>query len=129
MITANQLVLHGIGDYIIQSDWMATTKTSRHWPAVIHSVTYGIPFLLLRPSWLAMTVIVVSHFVIDRWRLARYVIWVSNFLAPRGVNSPWGACTATGFPDDRPPWLAVWLLFIVDNLMHVIINGAALTYL
>ncbi len=33
------------------------------------------------------------------------------------------------YPPDRPPWLAVWLLIIADNVMHVLINGLALRYL
>lgn len=132
MITAPQLVAHAVGDYVIQSDWMAVRKTSQWWPATIHAVTYAIPFVFLRPSLLALAVIVVTHLFIDRWRLARYVIWVSNFLAPRGTNSPWADCKITGFDDTRhhnTPWLTTWLLFIVDNILHVLINGAALTYL
>ena len=156
--TADQLIAHAIGDYVIQSDWMATEKVKRSLAAAIHVVTYAIPFLFLRPTAAALAVIVATHFVIDRWRLARYVIWASNFLAPvrwrdahptpdggglaidgiplargagvfRSDNPPWSRCRATGFDQDRPVWLATWLLIIVDNLMHVTINAAALNFL
>lgn len=139
MITADQLVCHAIGDYILQSDWMATEKTKRSVAALVHVVTYGLPFLFLRPSVAAMAVIVGTHFVIDRWRLARYVVWAKNFIGPWKVdeasgfhlptNPSWNECTATGYPPDRPAWLAVWLLIIADNLCHVVINGLALKYL
>lgn len=76
----------------------------------------------------ALAVMGGTHFVIDRWRLARYVVWISNFAAPPGTNPPWPECTATGFPPDRPPFLTVWILIIVDNLMHIGINAAALTW-
>jgi hypothetical protein len=66
MITAGQLVAHAVGDYIIQSDWMASEKTERAWPAVVHAVTYTLPFLAFRPSPAALTMISGSHFVIDR---------------------------------------------------------------
>ena len=121
MFTATQLVAHLVGDYLLQSDWMASEKTKRSLPALCHVATYGIPFLLLSPSLLAMLVILSTHFCIDRFRLARYVGWIKN--------GPWHPLTATGYGEDRPVWLAVWLLIITDNIMHVLINGLALHYL
>lgn len=41
----------------------------------------------------------------------------------------WADCSATGYHKDVPPWLAVWLLIIVDNAMHIGINALALRYL
>jgi hypothetical protein len=38
---------HMVGDYLIQNHWMAVEKTKRWWPAVVHGVTYGLPFLLI----------------------------------------------------------------------------------
>jgi hypothetical protein len=127
MITADQLVCHAIGDYILQSDWMATEKTKRSIAALIHVLTYMLPFFILRPSLAALFVIVSTHFVIDRWRLARFVVWVKN--VPYPGSKPWADCAATGYPSDRPAWLSVWLLIIADNIMHVLINGFALMYL
>lgn len=126
MITADQLVAHAIGDYILQSDWMATEKTKQNLAAAVHALTYSIPFLFLSPSLLALSVIIGTHFLIDRYRLARYVVWAKNWLGP---NKPWSECVATGYPSDRPAWLTVWLLIIADNVLHVMINGLALSYL
>jgi Protein of unknown function (DUF3307) len=127
MITADQLVCHAIGDYVLQSDWMATTKTKRSTAALAHALTYALPFLLLSASWPALLVIVTTHFAIDRWRLARYVVWAKNWLGPG--NRPWAECTATGYPPDRPQWMTVWLLIVADNTLHVLCNGLALRYL
>jgi len=139
VITADQLLCHAVGDYVLQSDWMANTKTKRSVAALAHVATYALPFLFLRPSLAALAVIIGTHFVIDRWRLARFVCWVKNVaLCPpsaeneRGVAGPmfaWRNCSATGYPSERPPWMAVWLLIIADNVMHVAINGAALRWL
>lgn len=126
MITADQLVVHAIGDYLLQSDWMATNKTKEHVPALAHAVVYSLPFLAFGPSLVAWTVIFGTHFLIDRYRLARYIVWAKNWLGP---NRPWAECSGTGYPADRPAWLAVWLLIIADNVLHVLINGAALRYL
>lgn len=128
MITADQLLAHAIGDYIIQSDWMATEKTKRSLAAGIHAISYAVPFLFLTQSILALVAIVSTHFVIDRWRLARYVIWAKNRIMTRKMRS-WRECSATGFDPDRPAWLAVWLLIITDNIIHVVINGAAIRWL
>lgn len=126
MITADQLVAHAVGDYILQSDWMANEKTKRSLAAAIHALVYTLPFLFLTQSPAALAVISTTHFVIDRWRLARFVVWAKNWLGP---NHPWSECSGTGYHRDRPPWLAVWLLIIADNVMHVLINGAAIRWL
>ena len=126
MITADQIVAHAIGDYLLQSDWMAQEKTKRTVAALAHVATYALPFVFLGASLPALAVIVGTHFVIDRWRLARYVVWVKNWLGP---NRPWSECAATGYPPDRPAWLTVWLLIIADNILHVLCNGLALAYL
>ena len=73
---------HLVGDYLLQSHWMATEKTKRWWPAAAHALTYGLPFLLITQSPLALAVIVGTHAVIDRYRLARHVVWAKNQLAP-----------------------------------------------
>ncbi len=83
--------------------------------------------MFLRPSLVALAVIVGTHFVIDRWRLARFVCWGKNKLL--GGTPPWATCSDTGYPPERPAWLSVWLLIIADNLMHVVLNGVALRYL
>jgi hypothetical protein len=151
-ITAAQLVCHGFGDYVLQSDWMAQQKTKGHLPAAAHALTYCLPFLLLRPSLYALAFIVATHFAIDRWRLARYVVWAKNWLCPFWVRAKvilaakntkadgaglyyprmyvyeWRECTATGYPPEAPAWLAVWLLIIADNCLHILANGFALYY-
>lgn len=123
------LLAHAVGDYVIQSDWMAQEKTRRWWPAILHGLTYTLPYALLTQSLTALAVIASTHMMIDRFRLARYVCWAKNWLAPRGWQRPWSECTATGYPSDRPLWLTTWLLIIVDNTIHVTINTAAILWL
>lgn len=139
LITADQLLCHAIGDYVLQSDWMATEKTKRTFAAVCHAFTYVLPFLFLHPSFTALYIMVTTHLIIDRWRLARFVVWFKNvaFCPPSaehkrgiaGAELAWLNCRTTGSPLERPPFLSVWLLIIADNIMHVLINGLALKYL
>ncbi len=125
-VIASVVLAHMVGDYLIQSDWMAQEKTKRWWPAIAHAVSYGLPFLLITQSVLALAVIVGTHAVIDRYRLARHVVWFKNQLAPRPFRPPH---TPTGHGPDRPDWLSVWLLIIADNILHVLINIAAVIWL
>lgn len=167
-ITADMLLCHAVGDYLIQSDWMATEKLKKNSAAFAHALTYTMCFLFLTTSWKVLLFIGATHFVIDRWRLARYVVWVKNLLAPKWIEVttehmvgprqikitpkdgfaaiimpermkvstkdlvrayPWSECSGTGYHNSKPPFLAVWLLIIADNTLHVICNGIALKWL
>lgn len=110
---------------------MAQNKTKESIPALAHALMYSAPFALLTKSApkpaLAMFVILGTHFLIDRFRLARYLVFAKNFI---GWPWPkWEDCKATGYPSDRPAWLAVWLMIAADNTLHLAINYAALRWL
>lgn len=120
-----QLILHLVGDYVTQSHWMATNKTKAWVPALIHATIYSLPFLLIGSFW-AVLIIWLTHLLIDRFRLARFVVFAKNLIGNSGAK--WSDCAATGFPSDVPAWLAVWLLIIVDNTMHLAINYSALRW-
>ena len=124
-----QLLAHLVGDYLLQSDWMAQQKTTRDLAALCHALTYTLPFLVLGASASSIAAICLTHLVIDRFRLARFVCFAKNFLAPPSQWPTWDRCMVTGYDFDRPPWLAVWLLIIADNTMHLLCNYAALRWL
>jgi hypothetical protein len=201
-----QLLAHLVGDYLLQSDWMANNKTKRSWPALVHALLYSlcfVPMLWTTPStrmvenpkhtpiecgmkilsgepcityvaangdeyldgkliragyipvtvpsqfrWLPWLVIFSTHFLIDRFRLARYVVWAKNWIAPisnvdyMGTHDlfgqpwyRWEDCQPTGYftkqdnPNATPMWMATWLLIIADNTCHLAINYAALKWL
>lgn len=118
------VLAHFIGDYLLQSHWMATNKTKDSKAAAAHALVYSLPFIAVeKPTPTAYAVIVGSHFLIDRFRLARYVVWAKDWIAPRGQSHE---MTATGMQPDVPPFLSTWLMILTDNLIHVMINGAML---
>lgn len=133
-----QLLLHLFGDYVTQTDWMAREKVKRWFPAACHALVYTLPFLLLRCSWLALAVIGGTHYLIDRYRLAVYVIYFKNWLTDRRVR--WVHSFRTGYttdapdaprsayPPNLPPFMAVWLLIIADNTIHLIVNYSAIRW-
>jgi len=120
-----QLLLHLIGDYITQSDWMALNKTKNSFACLCHVTLYSIPFYFIA-SWKALIIIYVTHFFIDRFRLARYVVFIKNFI---GDKPKWSDCQVTGYPSDRPLWMTVWLMIVADNILHLSINYLSLRYL
>lgn len=126
-ITADQLLAHAVGDYLLQSDWMAKEKTKRSFAAFVHCVFYLLPFLLITQNATTLAVIGGTHFVIDRWQLARYVAWLKN--RPWPGSLPWSDCRETGYSPDTPTWLAGWLVIIIDNIIHITINGLAIAYI
>jgi hypothetical protein len=119
----SELLAHAFGDYVVQSDWMAAEKTQRHLPALAHAASYAACFFPLTRSPKALLVIGGTHYVIDHWRLAKYVNWTKNQVAPKEARPP---MTATGYSPEKPDWMAVWLLIITDNTMHLSINRWAL---
>lgn len=136
----DQGVAHLLGDYVIQSDWMAAEKVTASLPAAAHAVSYAAAFVPLTRSWRALAVIGGTHFAIDRWRLARHVVWAKNQAAPARYRYPRSHARATGYhPPDCPPgadptscspgkpdWMAVWLMIVADNTLHLLLNRWAL---
>jgi hypothetical protein len=125
-----QLLCHLIGDYIFQTDRMAKLKTTSAAWALLHAFTYTIPFVLLTRSPFALATIGLTHFVIDHWRLARYVTRFKNLITASAKQRAEGMFdTPSGYLIGDPPYLTTWLLIITDNTMHLCINFAALRWL
>lgn len=117
-----QLLLHLLGDFITQNNWMAENKskmTSKGWLACLaHCIVYSIPFAFIA-SPLALFSIFGTHFLIDKFKLARHVCRIKN----------WEFSTETGYSKNTPEWLTTILVMIVDNTMHITINYLSLRYL
>jgi hypothetical protein len=109
-----QLILHAVGDYLIQNDWMAKNKKVLNWTGElacqIHCITYSLPFLLIG-SWWAVLAIYLTHYAIDR---SKFVMWYMR---------------VTGKSDFAKPPLAPWSIFAVDNTFHLVCNYLALALL
>ena len=120
------LLAHLVGDYLLQTEYMANAKLKSWLWASLHGFVYTLPFIFITQSLPARLVIGGTHAIIDRYRLARYVVWFRNQITPKGQRY---ALTATGTSGNTPPFIAVWLLFIADNILHLLINLLAVMYL
>ena len=126
MFTANQIVAHLVGDYLLQSDWMARKKHSRLDAALLHVFFYTLPFVFITQEPIALILIALSHLVVDYFGLARYVAWLKN--RPWPESRSWKECRDSGFPPDMPKWRSSWLVVIIDNVIHILCNGVAIYY-
>lgn len=118
-----QFLFHLLGDYIIQSDWMALNKKKRSWigelACQIHCISYSLPFAFIT-SWWAVLAIYVSHYLLDRTNIVGWFLAVRN-----GVFN----VDNFGFGKERPFAITIWLYIITDNVFHIFCNYFAIKYL
>lgn len=123
----SELLAHMVGDYVLQTDWEANEKTKRALPAATHAAKYTAGFLPITRNWKALAVIGGTHYVLDRYRLAKQVSWAKNQIAPKEARYSWeeGKQNA-GYSKNTPPWMSTWLMIIADNTIHMTINHWAI---
>lgn len=114
----DQLICHLLGDYVLQTDWMARTKVSSMFAAIIHALVYTLPFALITGFSWALAVIFSTHVLIDRYRLAGHIMRIKQW--------PWGRRTPCPPP---PPEMHTILLIVIDNTIHLTINYLSIKYL
>ena len=122
LFTADQIVAHFVGDYLLQNSWMAINKTKRWLPAIVHAIVYTLPFLFITQNPLALLVICSTHAIEDRYYLVRFFIKWKNGGGDK-INP------RTGYLRALPDWLTYWLLYAQDNILHILINGIAIKFL
>ena len=65
------VICHLIGDYFLQSDFIAKTKGQNWYHLFIHCILYVVPFYIAFGLDLRLTIIFISHVIIDALK-ARY---------------------------------------------------------
>mgnify|MGYP001576295157 FL=1 len=74
----HELILHLLGDYVLQTEQMAVRKQRSWFWALVHALVYTLPFLIylyiVNGNWtrggLAWLVIFGTHAIIDRMAIA-----------------------------------------------------------
>jgi len=71
------LACHMLGDYVLQTDFLAKTKGENFWHMLAHCVLYTVPFALAFGIDWRIVNILALHLAIDtlkaRWHLIGYV--------------------------------------------------------
>lgn len=72
------IVCHLIGDYVLQSDFLAKTKGSNYYHLWIHSMLYTVPFMIVFGfDPMILCIILNTHFAIDllkaKYKLINYI--------------------------------------------------------
>jgi hypothetical protein len=119
-----QLLCHLVGDYILQSHDMALNKTRSITWATYHGLAYSLPFAFIATAP-AVIVICITHILIDRFAVARYVTRAKNYIFGSGNKK----ALTEEYPTNTPPYLSTWLVIILDNTLHLLINYFAVKYL
>lgn len=83
------VVSHFIGDFVMQSNRMATNKSKDVAILTLHTIVYGLPFLWLGIYFYVLTVIL--HWFVDfsTSRIASYFAGINNrymFLVTTGID-------------------------------------------
>lgn len=111
------LICHLIGDYILQNTWMSTNKTKNsilgYFSCFVHAMLYILPFIFITKNIISLLIICLSHFIIDKYRVAILFNKLKNNITDN---------TNFGFSKDLPFALSIWLAIITDNTFHLIIN-------
>lgn len=114
-----KLIAHLVGDYVLQSDYLAQAKTHRTdygvRAATYHAAIYTACHLPLTRNPLRLAVIGITHGLLDHYRpLPKLIHAKDEILSP----GDWHATPASDVP--------FWLHIVVDNTLHLLINEVAL---
>lgn len=136
-----QLLIHLFADYWLQNDWMALNKKEKWLPAIVHALVYTLPFLLITRSWVALSVIFLTHAIIDHTRIVELLNRIKNwkfdedecclFIPSNYIGksfTQYNFKLRDGY-NNRPFAIRVWLIIIQDNILHLIINYLSIKYL
>lgn len=101
---ASAFIGHLIGDYILQTDWMASKKKLQTIPCLIHCLLWTLSVTVMSGwwHWIPISFLFITHFAQDRTYLIR------NWMRLMGQEN-----FATG------PY-APWSMVIVDNTWHLL---------
>lgn len=68
---SNLIICHSVGDYVLQTDFIAKTKGENWYHLFTHCILYLLPFRIVYGGDWRLVVLFVSHVIIDALK-ARY---------------------------------------------------------
>lgn len=117
------LLGHLVGDYLLQTEWMAFNKSERHWrgwlAATVHCILYTVAVCTIMWEWTPIWVVAVffSHFFIDKFAFGRWYLKYIKGLELGSYRMEWLYELRAGFN-------AV-IYTVTDNTMHLLLMWGA----
>lgn len=104
------LIGHFVGDFLFQTNWMATYKAKKWVPLLTHSCIYTaiiVLFALLEGglSYVGIFIVLIGHIILDRGTFVKY--WVIHVQKATKLNQR-------------------WLSIITDQTFHIILLAVAI---
>lgn len=93
---------HLIGDYLLQTDWMAQNKKKSNLACFVHVITYLLPFLFCDLAIWQLLLIGLQHYFQDR---TNFIVWFMKFKKSEGFTS-------------HP--MTPWSIIVTDNIVHIL---------
>ena len=100
------LVGHLIGDYLLQTSWMAAGKATKWSPLLFHCFVY---------TSVVSAAFVIGTGVVSIWVIA--IIFISHVILDRRRFVAWWATVVMGVKNGQP----AWLLIMADQVFHVLV--------
>lgn len=122
------IIGHLVGDYLLQTDWMALNKKKRVWPCFVHCWIWamvvmafaGWHSLTLQKSQLIFGILLTTHFIQDHTNVVSW--WMrlkwkdqSKFMESDRLFLGSHECDASIIPGLGP-----WSIIVVDNVWHIV---------
>lgn len=99
------IIGHLVGDYLLQTDWMAMNKKQRSFPCAVHCLVWTSWVCLFAGwGWLPWIFLFACHFIQDRTEIVRWWMtlrWKDQTVFTQAPCAPWS-------------------LIIVDNVWHIV---------
>jgi hypothetical protein len=97
------VLAHFIGDFLLQTEWMAINKKKSDFACTVHVFAYMIPFFFTDLSAIQLALIFVQHYLQDR----------TTFVA-------WYCKTVGSFQSELGKEFLPWGHFVVDQVFHFV---------
>ncbi len=106
------IIGHLVGDYLLQTDWMALNKKHSTPICAVHCSVWTLSVCLFGGlGWMAAAVLFVTHFIQDRTTIIPW--WMDHIGQSAFRSGP----------------LAPWSVIIVDNVWHIVTIWAVVKFL
>lgn len=104
------LLGHLIGDFLLQTSWMAQYKASRWLPLLTHVIVYTVVVSLMGYlsgglSIIGIGIIFIGHIILDRRTFVEF--WVNRIQGAKGQAKD-------------------WLMIVTDQIFHIILLVVAI---